>query len=162
MITVGPTPSVSSAKSFIGAEIEISELDILGESLGRENCFGAAKGRVAPGEMTYFRMATMDTDGWIHAYLGEGEFTDDPFPIDGGVAVCHIANLQDLLEHILKNKFEHYVVMVRGKWNAVIQVKPHLGPGSRRGPTGLMTRSICWNRSGRRLPQSHHVEVGIG
>lgn len=107
--------------SFIGAEIEISELDILGESLGRENCFGAIKGKVAAGEMTFFRMATNDTEGWIHSYLGEGEFTDDPFPMDGGIAVCHIPNLRGLLKHITKNGFEHHVAMVRGRWAGVLE-----------------------------------------
>jgi len=34
-------------KSFMGGDIEISELDILGETLGRENCFGAVKGHVS-------------------------------------------------------------------------------------------------------------------
>jgi len=108
-------------KSFMGAEIEISELDILGETLGRENCFGAIKGRVAPGEMTYFRMATNDTEGWIQSYLGEGEFTDDPFPMDGGIAVCHIPNLKGLLKHIIKNGFEHHIAMVRGRWSGVLE-----------------------------------------
>jgi L-fucose isomerase-like protein len=107
--------------SFIGAEIEISELDILGASLGRENCFGAIKGKVAAGDMTFFRMATNDTEGWIHSYLGEGEFTDDPFPMDGGIAVCHIPNLRGLLRHITKNGFEHHVAMVRGHWAGVLE-----------------------------------------
>ncbi|MFW5776514.1 MAG: L-fucose/L-arabinose isomerase family protein [Spirochaetota bacterium] len=108
-------------KSFMGTEIEISELDILGETLGREKCFGAIKGRVAPGEMTYFRMATNDTEGWIHSYLGEGEFTDDPFPMDGGIAVCRIPNLRVLLKHITKNGFEHHIAMVRGRWSGVLE-----------------------------------------
>lgn len=108
-------------KSFMGTEIEISELDILGETLGRENCFGAIKGRVAPGEMTFFRMATNDTEGWIQSYLGEGEFTDDPFPMDGGIAVCHIPNLKGLLKHIIKNGFEHHIAMVRGRWSGVLE-----------------------------------------
>ncbi|MFW5738305.1 MAG: L-fucose/L-arabinose isomerase family protein, partial [Spirochaetota bacterium] len=107
--------------SFIGTEIEISELDILGETLGRENCFGAIKGKVAPGEMTFFRMSTNDTEGWIHSYLGEGEFTDDPFPMDGGIAVCHIPNLRQLLRHITQNGFEHHVAMVRGHWAGVLE-----------------------------------------
>ena len=108
-------------KSFIGAEVEISELDILGETLGRENCFGAIKGRVQPGEMTFFRMSTEDTEGWIHAYVGEGEFTDDPFPMDGGIAVCKIPNLRTLLRHITQNGFEHHVAMVRGYYGGIIE-----------------------------------------
>ena len=116
-------------RSFMGSEIEISDLDILGESLGRENCFGAIKGRVAPGEMSFFRMSTNDVAGSVHSYLGEGEFTDDPFPMDGGIAVCRIPNLRALLRHITKHGFEHHVAMVRGHWAAVIReaIETYLG-----------------------------------
>ena len=100
-------------KSFMGADIEISELDILGESLGRENCFGAIKGNVAAGPMTYFRMDTDDCKGSIRAYLGEGDFTDDPCDMDGGIAICKIPNLQQLLKHMCQKGFEHHVAMVR-------------------------------------------------
>ena len=108
-------------KSFMGADVEISELDILGETLGRENCFGAVKGHVASGDMTFFRLSTDDTRGLIHGYLGEGEFTDDPFPMDGGIAVCKVDNLRELLRHITKNGYEHHVSMVRGRWKTVVE-----------------------------------------
>ncbi len=100
-------------KSFMGADIEISELDILGATLGRENCFGAIKGHVAAGPMTYFRMDTDDTAGEIRAYVGQGEFTDDPFGMDGGIAVCKIPNLRTLLAYMCQNGFEHHVAMTR-------------------------------------------------
>jgi L-fucose isomerase-like protein len=54
-------------KSFMGNAIEISELDILGATLGREKCFGAIKGHVAAGPMTFFRMDTDDAVGDIRA-----------------------------------------------------------------------------------------------
>jgi len=100
-------------KSFMGNDIEISNLDILGETLGRENCFGAIKGHVAAGPMTYFRISTDDPRGKIKAYLGEGEFTDDPFDMDGGIAVCKIPRLRALLAHLCQNGFEHHVAMTR-------------------------------------------------
>ncbi len=100
-------------KSFMGSDIEISELDILGETLGRENCFGAIKGHVAAGPMTFFRMDTDDWNGTIRAYLGEGEFTDDPFDMDGGIAVCKIPELRKLLGYMCQHGFEHHVAMVR-------------------------------------------------
>lgn len=102
-------------RSFVGQDIEISELDILGASLGRESCFGAVKGKVKAGPMTYFRMHTDDGRGACRAYVGEGEFTDDPFPMDGGIAVCRIAGLQTLLKHITTEGFEHHVAMARGR-----------------------------------------------
>jgi L-fucose isomerase-like protein len=107
-------------KSFIGGEVEISELDVLGTSLGRENCFGAVKGKVKAGPMTYFRMHTDDELGASTAYVGEGEFTDDPFPMDGGIAVCRIDGLRRLLGHITAEGYEHHVAMVRGHCAAAV------------------------------------------
>ena len=52
-------------KSFYGTEPEIGTLDILGNTIGREFCFGAVKGKVQPGEMTFFRISTDDTAGRI-------------------------------------------------------------------------------------------------
>ena len=82
-------------------------------SLGRENCFGAVKGHVAPGAMTYFRMSTDDRRGTIKAYLGEGRFTKDPFDMDGGIAVCKVPRLRELLGYMCRNGFEHHVAMTR-------------------------------------------------
>jgi L-fucose isomerase-like protein len=101
-------------KSFLGVTPEIADLDILGETLGRENCFGAVKGKVAPGPMTYFRISTDDQRGKIASYVGQGEFTNDPFDMDGGIAVCKVFNLRELLAHICQNGFEHHVAMSRG------------------------------------------------
>lgn len=101
-------------KSFFQSEIEIGSLDVLGTVLGSEDTFGAVKGKVAPGEMTYFRISTDDTKGTIKSYLGEGTMTDDPYGMDGGIAVCEIPNLQDLMKFMCKNGFEHHVGMVRG------------------------------------------------
>jgi L-fucose isomerase-like protein len=103
-------------KSFIGATPEISELDVLGSVLGKENCFGAIKGKVQPGPMTFFRLSTDDRHGTIKAYVGEGEFTDDPFAMDGGIAVTKVARLRSLLRFISRNGFEHHVAMVRGHY----------------------------------------------
>jgi L-fucose isomerase-like protein len=101
-------------KSFIGETPEVSELDVLGSVLGKENCFGAVKGKVQPGPMTYFRASTDDRLGTIKAYVGEGEFTADPFAMDGGIAVTKVARLRPLLGFIARNGFEHHVAMVRG------------------------------------------------
>lgn len=101
-------------KSFIKNDIEISTLDILGTVLGHEDTFGAIKGKVAPGPFSFFRISTNDVKGKIQAYLGEGEFTADPYGMDGGIAVTRVNNLQRLLKHICKNGFEHHVSMGRG------------------------------------------------
>ncbi|HUJ74526.1 MAG TPA: fucose isomerase, partial [bacterium] len=102
-------------KSFVGSEIEISELDILGETLGRDKCFGAIKGKVAAGPMTFFRMDTNDREARLQAYVGEGEFTSDSFAMDGGIAVCRITGLRELLRHVTRGGFAHHVAMVRSR-----------------------------------------------
>jgi L-fucose isomerase-like protein len=107
-------------KSFMGADIEISDLDILGETIGRPMCFGAIKGHVAPGPMTYFRISTDDTKGKIKGYLGEGEFTSDPFPMDGGIAVCKVKGMRKLLAHLCQEGFEHHVAMTRSHCASVL------------------------------------------
>jgi L-fucose isomerase-like protein len=107
-------------KSFMGNPVEVAELDILGETLGRENCFGAVKGHVAPGPMTYFRVSTDDRRGQIKAYLGQGAFTDDPFDMDGGIAVCEVPRLRELLGYMCQNGFEHHVAMTRTHCAAVL------------------------------------------
>ncbi len=101
-------------KSFMGNELEISELDILGKTIGRERCFGAIKGKVAAGPFTFVRFSTDDTKGRIIGYLGEGDFLDKSFPMDGGIAVTAVPKLQKLMRTICANGFEHHVAMVRG------------------------------------------------
>lgn len=101
-------------KSFFRGDIEISNLDVLGTTLGPENCFGACKGRVASGPMTFAKITTDDKNGKIKVYVGEGEFTDDPVDTKGGVAVCKVPGLQELMKFIAKNGFEHHVAMARG------------------------------------------------
>jgi L-fucose isomerase-like protein len=104
----------SFPKSFVGAGVEVSNLDVLGNTLGPENCFGAVKGQAAPGPITFLRISTDDTWGTIKAYLGEGEMTDDPVGnFQGGSAVLHVQGLQALLDYVCKNGFEHHVAVAR-------------------------------------------------
>lgn len=108
-------------KSFFQNDIEIGSLDVLGTVLGSEDTFGAVKGKVAAGNMTYFRISTDDRKGIIKSYLGEGTMTDDPYGMDGGIAVCEIPNLQDLMKFMCKNGFEHHVAMVRGNVSEILE-----------------------------------------
>ena len=101
-------------KSFVDNNIEISELDILGVTIGQDRCFGAIKGHVASGDFTFFRVSTDDRKGYMKSYVGEGKFTDDPFPMDGGIAVTEVKNLQKIMKYICSEGFEHHVAMVRG------------------------------------------------
>jgi len=69
---------------------------------------------VRSGPMTYFRMSTDDLHGRVRAYTGEGQFTDDAFPMAGGIAVCRVPRLQELMDHLCNNGYEHHTAMVRG------------------------------------------------
>jgi len=105
----------SFPKSFMGDEVEVSNLDILGATLGPDNCFGAVKGQAAPGPITFFRISTDDRWGTIKAYVGEGEMTDDPVGnFQGGSAVLRVPDLQSLLDYVCQNGFEHHVAVTRG------------------------------------------------
>ncbi len=108
-------------KSFYGTEPEIGTLDILGNTIGREHCFGAVKGKVQPGEMTFFRISTDDTEGRIKGYVGHGRFTADPYGMDGGIAVCEVPRLRKLMATLCANGFEHHVAMARGSWAPVLR-----------------------------------------
>jgi L-fucose isomerase-like protein len=116
-------------KSFLGVEPEISNLDVLGTTLGPDKCFGAVKGKVAAGPLTYFRISTDDTTGKIKAYLGQGAFTDDPYAMDGGIAVVKLPKMRELLAYMCRNGFEHHVAMVRGHHAAIVDeaVSRYLG-----------------------------------
>ncbi len=112
----------SYPKTFIGQDVEVGNLDILGASLGPDRCFGAVKGQAAAGPITFFRISTDDPCGEIKAYLGEGEMTDDSVGnFQGGSAVLRVPQLQKLLDYLCKNGFEHHVAVARSHVADVIQ-----------------------------------------
>lgn len=100
-------------KSFVRNDLKLGTLGVLGRTLGKVNTFGAVYGKVTKGDFTFFRISTDDTKGTIKAYLGTGEITDDPYGMDGYIAVTKVDNLQILMKHICRNGFEHHVAMVR-------------------------------------------------
>ena len=100
-------------KSFVRNDLKLGTLGVLGRTLGKVNTFGTVYGKVTKGDFTFFRISTDDTKGVIKAYLGTGEITDDPYGMDGCIAVTKVDNLQILMKHICKNGFEHHVAMVR-------------------------------------------------
>ena len=83
--------------------------DILSGSLGVEKTYGTVVGRIKSGGFTYLRVATDDLNGTLRAYVGEGEFLDDPLDTFGGAGVAKIPNLQELLRYICQTGFEHHV-----------------------------------------------------
>ena len=100
-------------KSFVQNDLKLGPLGVLGRTLGKVNTFGAVYGKCTEGDFTFFRISTDDNMGCIKSYLGKGRMTNDPYGMDGCIAVTQVDNLQTLMKYICKNGFEHHVAMVR-------------------------------------------------
>ncbi|MBO4316074.1 MAG: fucose isomerase [Prevotella sp.] len=100
-------------KSFVKNDLKLGPLGVLGRTLGKINTFGAVYAKVTAGDFTFFRISTDDPKGCIKAYLGKGEITDEPYGMDGCIAVTKVDNLQKLMKYVCKNGFEHHVAMCR-------------------------------------------------
>ena len=116
-------------KSFVRNDLKLGTLGVVGRTLGKVNTFGAVYGKVTKGDFTFFRISTDDTKGAIKAYLGTGEITDDPYGMDGCIAVTKVNNLQTLMKYICKNGFEHHVAMVRNDVKEILNeaIEDYLG-----------------------------------
>jgi len=98
------------AKDFL-PDVRIGTAPILGTMLGEENTFGALEGRTPAGPMSFCRVSTDDVSGMIRAFTGDGGFTDDPLNTFGTRAVARIPRLQELMQFICLNGFEHHTAM---------------------------------------------------
>ena len=98
------------AKDFL-PDIRIGTAPILGTMLGEQNTVGALQGRTPAGPVTFGRISTDDVAGKIRAYVGNGQFTDDPLDTFGTKAVVKVERLQELLQIICRNGFEHHAAM---------------------------------------------------
>lgn len=90
---------------------EVKYGDIIGQTVGFENAYGACIGRIKEGPLTFVRISTDDAFGKIKAYVGEGELTSDPVETFGASGVAKIRNLQNLMHYICENGFEHHVAI---------------------------------------------------
>ena len=98
------------AKDFL-PDIRIGTAPILGTMLGEENTVGALSGCTPAGPMSFGRVSTDDTTGRIRVYVGDAEFTNDPLDTFGTRAVVKIPHLQELMQFICLNGFEHHAAM---------------------------------------------------
>lgn len=90
-------------------DVRMDFQEIIAGSVGKENTFGTVVGRLKSGPITYCRISTDDLAGKIRAYVGQGEATKDKLASFGGYGVVHIARLQELLNYICRNGYEHHV-----------------------------------------------------
>ena len=98
------------ARDFL-PDIRMATAPILGTILGEENTHGALEGRTPAGPVTFGRVSTDDLAGRIRAYVGDGQFTDDPLKTFGTRAVVNVPRLQSLMRTICRNGFEHHAAM---------------------------------------------------
>lgn len=100
-------------KSFFNTEISIDNLDVLGTVIGNERCFGACKGQATPGPMTTCKIACDDINGKIKAYFSEGDLLADKIQSFGALSLWKLPRMQELLNYLCKNGFEHHTAVVR-------------------------------------------------
>ncbi len=101
-------------RSFF-AEHRMGVQAIIAGTVGRENACGTIVGRIRPGPFTFLRLGTDDLAGTIRGYVGQGEFTDDPLDTFGGYGVFAVRELQELLQYICANGFEHHTAANLGQ-----------------------------------------------
>ena len=71
--------------------------------------------------LTYGRISTDDCKGIIKAYFGEGDLTNDNLNTFGNRAVAKIDRLQELMNYVCRNGFEHHVVMNASKTAPILK-----------------------------------------
>jgi L-fucose isomerase-like protein len=77
-------------------------------------------GKLKSGPLTYCRASTDDLHGRLRAYVGEGEMTDDKLQSFGGYGVVKIPELQQLLQYVCKNGYEHHVAVSRSHYGRAV------------------------------------------
>lgn len=99
-------------KAFFSSQ-KMDYHEIIAGTMDKENTFGTIVGKIAPGPFTYCRVSTDDLNGRMTAYVGEGQFTDDPLETFGGYGVIQVPEFQKLLHYICRNGLEHHVAATR-------------------------------------------------
>jgi L-fucose isomerase-like protein len=94
--------------------------EIIAGSVGKENTFGTVVGKLKTGPITFCRVSTDDLKGGVRAYVGEGETTDDRPASFGGYGVLKVPGLQQLLQYICRNGWEHHVAVNRSRYARAI------------------------------------------
>ncbi len=94
--------------------------EIIAGSVGKDNTFGTVVGKLKSGPITFCRASTDDLHGRMRVYVGEGKTTEDRPKSFGGYGVLEVKKLQDLLQFICKNGYEHHVAVNRSNYSAAI------------------------------------------
>jgi len=101
-------------------EAKMDFQEIIAGSVGKDNTFGTIVGKLKSGPLTYCRASTDDLHGRLRAYVGEGEMTGDKLQSFGGYGVVKIPELQQLLQYVCKNGYEHHVAVSRSHYGRAV------------------------------------------
>ena len=85
--------------------------EIIAQSLGKDNTWGAISGRLKASPVTACGVVTDDMNGKIRAYVAEGELADQKLATFGGYGAIRVPHFQKLLKYICMNGFEHHAAV---------------------------------------------------
>lgn len=111
----GPVPA-----SLMEGKGETIEHKMFAKSFGPGSGVGVNRAKIRTGHVTYGSVCTHD--GKIHAFVGEGDLTDDPLEEQffGSGIVMHSATNQDLLEYASLNGYRHHLSLTAGSCSDVV------------------------------------------
>lgn len=92
-------------------KVEMSIADVIANSVGKQNAYGACAGKIKSGPITFFRLTSDDTSGGLKAYVGEGEILEEDAKTFGSRGIAKIAELEHLMNYICIEGFEHHVAI---------------------------------------------------
>ena len=94
---------------------------MLGTTLGHDNCFGAVKGKVRAGDMTFFRISTDDVHRRSRPTSARDGSPTTRSTCPARSPYIQVPELSKLLRYMVENGFEHHVSMAREHCADVIE-----------------------------------------
>jgi L-fucose isomerase-like protein len=94
--------------------------EIIAGSVGKDSTYGTVVGKLKTGPITYCRASTDDLAGKMRAYVGEGETTEDRPQSFGGYGVVKIPGLQQLMQYVCRNGYEHHVAVNPSRYASAV------------------------------------------
>lgn len=108
--------------------VEMSVADVIANSVGRQNAYGACAGKIKSGPFTFFRLTTDDPDGLLEGYIGEGEILREDAKTFGSRGIARIESLERLMNYICSEGFEHHVAVSLSRVsNVIFEAMKYLG-----------------------------------
>lgn len=101
-------------------KVEMFVADVIANSVGKQNAYGACAGKIKSGPFTFFRLTSDDTNGELKAYVGEGEILEEDAKTFGSRGIAKIDELERLMNYICIEGFEHHVAINLSKVANVI------------------------------------------